>query len=91
MAMMDGYQHAFQGEALSPRCWAPSRHCSAATTETLECGERCLVAFDSGTMFKKKSAKERKARAKPPSNQLPHMGSLQNGMQQERRSGKLLP
>lgn len=45
------------------------------------------MAFDSGTMFKKKSAKERKAQAKPPSNQLPLMGSLQNGMQQEKRSG----
>lgn len=90
MAMMDGYQHAFQGEALSPRCGR-----LPATAQppplTLECGERCLVAFDSGMMFKKKSAKERKARAKPPSNQLPHMGSLQNGMQQERHSGKLLP
>lgn len=33
----------------------------SSTTEKQECGERCLVAFDSGKRLKKKSAKERKA------------------------------
>ncbi|CAI9166723.1 unnamed protein product [Rangifer tarandus platyrhynchus] len=31
-----------------PGLWASCLHCSAATTENWECGERCLVAFGSG-------------------------------------------